>query len=128
MSFSYVLTTSIGKVRLLIPDNDSTNYDLEDDEITYFLGQAGASVNGAAVTACNWLARKYAKKAAFSADGLSIQNSQRASLFAQRAAELQAEADGHMTAVTLDRQDGYSDKAGLSEYETPHRIIYIDTD
>jgi hypothetical protein len=128
MSFSYLLATSIGKVRLLIPDNDSTAFDLEDDEITYFLGQAGSSVNGAAVKACMWLARKYAKKASFSADGLSIQHGQRATIFAERAKELQAESDGYMAAVTLEKQDGYSEKAGASEYETPHRIIYIDTD
>ena len=128
MSFTYLLNTKIGAVRLLIPDNESTDYDLEDDEITYFLTESGNSVNGAAVKACFWLARSYAKRASFTADGLSIQHGQRASIYAARAKELQAEAEGYMTAVTLDRQDGYSEKAGASEYETPHRIIYIDTD
>jgi hypothetical protein len=128
MSFTYVLTTSIGKVRLLVPDNDSTAYDLEDDEIQYFLTQAGSSVNSAAVKACMWLARKYAKKASFSADGLSIQHGARARIFAERAKELQGDANGYMAAVTLEKQDGYSEKTGATEYERPHKIIYINTD
>ena len=72
MAFTYDLATNIGKVRLLVPDNDSTAYDLQDAEIDYFLTDVGGSVKGAAVRACHWLARKYSKKATFSAAGLYI--------------------------------------------------------
>ena len=57
MAFTYDLTTNVGKVRLTIPDNDSTAYDLEDAEISYFLGVVGNNVTAAAVKCCRWLAR-----------------------------------------------------------------------
>lgn len=41
MSFTYDLSTDAGKVRLLIPDNHSTSYILEDDEIDAFLALEG---------------------------------------------------------------------------------------
>lgn len=123
MAFTYDLSTSVGKVRLLVPDNDSAAYDLQDDEISYFLTQAGASVEGAAVKACKWLARKYSKKATFSADGLSMQHTARAQEFAKRAAELEMELFGGITAVTLDKQDAYHDEATQTDYES--RTVYI---
>lgn len=127
MAFTYDLTTDIGKVRLLVPDNDATAYDLADAEIQYFLTETGAAEKAAAVMACKWLARKYSKKATFSADGLSVQYSARAAEFAARAGELEAELLGGMAAVTLDRQDGYHDEAGTSEYQRQVKQIYIDT-
>jgi hypothetical protein len=128
MAFSYDLTTNRGKVRFMVPDTDSAAYELQDDEVDYFLTDAGNSVKGAAVKACMWLARKYATKVSFSADGLSIQNSQRAEAYAARAKELQAEALGYVSSVELTKEDGYSEAANDSEYEQPNRIIYIDTD
>jgi len=121
--FTYNLTDNIGKVRLLIPDNNADAYDLEDDEITYFLDQCGASVAAAAVRACKWLARKYSKKATFSADGLSVQLGERAQMFAARAKELEAELLGGIASVELDRQDAYHDEATQTDYES--RIVYI---
>jgi len=123
MSFSYDLATNLGQVRLLIPDVDSTAYDLEDEEITYFLAQVGSNVKAAAVQACNWLARKYAKKVSFNADGLRVDNQQRAAEFAARAKELKAEMMGGMSAVSLTRSDGYTENATTDDYE--NRTIYI---
>jgi hypothetical protein len=128
MAFSYDLTMDRGKVRFLIDDADYSDYELEDAEIDYFLTRSGSSVNAAAVEACFWLARKYAKKASFTADGLSIQNGQKAQIFAERAKELQIQAIGGVTSVAITRTDGYSEAASSSEYETAHKIIYIDTD
>jgi hypothetical protein len=123
MAFTYDLTTNVGKVRLLVPDNDSAAHDLEDAEISYFLTQTGASVEGAAVRACKWLARKYSKKASFSADGLSMQHTARAQEFAKRAAELESELFGGMVVADIDRQDGYSDEAAQTDYDS--RTVYI---
>ena len=123
MAFTYDLETGTGQVRLLVPDNDNDNYDLEDAEIAYFLDQRGDSAKAAAVMACNWLARMYAKKATFEADGLSIQHSKRAEVYAARAKELGAEMHGSMSVVTIDRQDGYSDEATDSEYQS--RTVYV---
>ena len=111
MAFTYDLSTDIGKVRLLIPDTDATAYYLEDAEITYLLEETGSNVKAAAVSACQWLARKFAQKATFRADGLEIDHSQRAKVFADRAKELQASLEGAMSTVTLDRVDGWSAEA-----------------
>ena len=123
MAFTYDLTTAIGKVRLLIPDNESTAYELEDAEITYFLTERGNSVKAAAADCCNQLARMYAQKATFTADGFNIQHSQRAEVFAKRAAELSADISGALSSVTLGREDGYSEAASDGEYTT--NIVYI---
>ena len=111
MSFTYTLTTNVGKLRLLIPDNVATSYDLEDDEISYFLTERGSNVKAAAVDCCNWLARKYAKLATFSADGLSVQHTARAEAYAMRARELALAAQGDMSTLPITREDGYSDAA-----------------
>lgn len=128
MAFTYSLDTARGKVRFLIPDTDLNNYELENDEIDYFLTRTGSVVNAAAIEACFWLARKYAKKASFTADGLTIQNGQKAQIFAERARELQIQAIGGATSVTITREDGYSEAGTGSEYGSAHKIIYIDTD
>ena len=116
MTFTYDLDTAIGQVRLLVPDNDTDAYDLTDEEITYFLGQVGQSVQAAAVRACRWLARKYAKRASFTADGLTMRYSEQAQAFAVRAQELAAEAGGGLSSVEIDRQDGYAEQADTGEY------------
>jgi hypothetical protein len=123
MSFTYSLDNAIGQVRFLVPDREATAYDLEDAEITYMLSQRGQNVKAAAVDACNWLARKYAKLATFQADGLSIQHGQRAQNFAERAKELAASSQGSIGSVAINREDGYSQEATDSEYES--RIVYI---
>ena len=128
MAFTYDLTTTgesllISKVRLLIPDNDATSYYLEDAEISYFLDQAGHNVIASAVRACRQLARRFALMVGFTADGLTMRHGERAKLFAERAAELEQEVAGSWSTVTLDRQDGYSDVATDTEYES--RTVYI---
>lgn len=46
MSFTYVVATNRGKVRLKIGDTNSAAYSFEDEEIDAFLDEAG-TVNGA---------------------------------------------------------------------------------
>lgn len=129
MAFTYNLSSTVAatlllsKVRLLIPDNDSTAYDLADDEITYFLGTVGNNVTAAAVKCCRWLARKYSKKVSFTADGLTMQHTQRAAEFAKRADELESELYGGISTSTLIRSDGYSDATATNDYED--RTVYI---
>lgn len=129
MTFTYNLSSTVAatlllsKVRLLIPDNDSTAYDLADDEITYFLGTVGNNVTAAAVKCCRWLARKYSKKVSFTADGLTMQHTQRAAEFAKRADELESELYGGISTSTLIRSDGYSDATAANDYED--RTVYI---
>ena len=41
MGFTYELSAAAGRVRLLVPDNDSANYIFDDDEIDAFLALEG---------------------------------------------------------------------------------------
>jgi len=41
MGFTYELSADSGRVRLLVPDNDSANYIFDDDEIDAFLALEG---------------------------------------------------------------------------------------
>ncbi len=45
MSFSYVLTTSIGQVRFNIADTNPADFIFTDAEISHCLGKAGGNVN-----------------------------------------------------------------------------------
>jgi hypothetical protein len=121
--FTYSLTTAIGQVRLLIPDNDAAAYELKDNEIQYFLDQVASNVNAAAVAACRMLARKFATKVSFDADGLRMDYSQRAAAFAARAEELAGAVGGGISTPTLTREDGYSEAAVSSDYAS--RIVYV---
>jgi hypothetical protein len=48
MSFSYVLTTDLGKVRLLIADTNAQTRVFEDEELQVFLDLNGSDLNRAA--------------------------------------------------------------------------------
>ena len=129
MAYTYDLSSSdadellISKVRLLIPDNDSGSYYLQDAEIEYFLDERGDNVRSAAAMACRWLSRKFSQMVSFTADGLTMRHSERARAFADRAAELELEVSGAWSSVGLDREDGFSEAATQADYES--RTIYI---
>jgi hypothetical protein len=126
MGFTYVLTEAVGQVRLLVPDKNADAYELEDDEIDFFLGQQGQNVTAAAVMACRWLARKFAQEPTFKADGLSISNGERARIFAERAEELAAQLQGGYSSVPLSREgtDSFSEAAQYGDYGTA-KVIYV---
>lgn len=63
MSFTYSLSTNVGKVRLLIQDNVQSTAQFSDEELTELLSQNGGSVYMTAAAACRSLATKYALKA-----------------------------------------------------------------
>ena len=56
MSFTYVLSTDIGKVRLKISDKTDTDYHFEDAEITAFLSAEGSVDLAAAAALESWAA------------------------------------------------------------------------
>lgn len=56
MSFSYVLGTARGKVRLMIPDRITPNHIFEDDEIDAFLSIEGDNIKRAAAMALETIA------------------------------------------------------------------------
>jgi hypothetical protein len=49
MSFTYVLSTDVGKVRLLIPDREGTAPSFQDEELTAFLDIEGGTHRAAAL-------------------------------------------------------------------------------
>ena len=54
---SYDITTTVGKIRLLIGDTDIANEVFTDAEITYFYDTAGSINLGAAMAAEAWAAK-----------------------------------------------------------------------
>lgn len=56
MAFTYDLTSDIGKIRLLIMDNQSGSYLFEDTEISTFLSLEGSNVKRAAALALETMA------------------------------------------------------------------------
>jgi len=63
MSFTYVLTTNIGKIRLIISDRNGLDYHFEDAELQALLDVEG-SVNLASAAALESWAAAYALNAA----------------------------------------------------------------
>jgi len=59
---TYILTTTVGKIRLLIGDTDTSDAVFTDAEITYFYSEAG-SIYGAAALALRAWAAKYSANA-----------------------------------------------------------------
>lgn len=120
MAFTYDLNSSDAaiarrsRVRLLIPDNDPASYELEDEELDFFISEAGANIYAAAAAACDWLARKWSQTPAFRVDNVQVDSTSRAQLYAQRAAELRAQAAGGLASVPVQRVDGYAYRGGHS--------------
>ena len=103
MAFTYVLSTSIGQVRLLIPDSNTLQYVFEDDEITAFLAMEGGVVKRAAALALETIASnetmvlKVIKLLDLSTDGAKTSDAllKRAALLrAQAATEAEDGIDG----------------------------------
>jgi hypothetical protein len=94
MTFTYDLTTSRGKVRLLAIDSDSTYAVFSDDEIDAFLSMEDNSVKRSAALALETIASNDAfrvKKVSLldvSADGVSVSDA-----LLKRAALLRKQAD-----------------------------------
>jgi len=116
MAYTYDITTARGQVRFLIPDNNILTAELQDDEIDYLLDERGDDVTAATIDACMQLSRRYAQLVSFKADGLSMQHSQRAKQYAERADALAGDAAGGIVSAGLNRQDGYAVEAAEGDY------------
>jgi hypothetical protein len=62
MTFTVNLTTSVGQVRLLIPDRVEARAQFSDEELTAFLSLEGDVVSGAAALALETLASQIAQE------------------------------------------------------------------
>lgn len=113
MGFSYdALTTStcpLYAIRLEIGDTDSSGSLFDDSELTYFYAQESSSVLKASARAMEALAQRYARRASFSADGLSVQYQGAAREARAQAKEMRKRAGGVGTqTIAMIRRDGYS--------------------
>jgi hypothetical protein len=94
MAFTYVLTTDVGKVRMLIPDRNAAAYFFEDDELTALLAMEGGTVKLAAALALETMAsdEAYVQKAIRIMD-LSTNGPATAAALMARAKVLREQAD-----------------------------------
>jgi len=79
-------------VRLTVGDTDTTDQQLQDSEVDYFLSLFGASGSGriipASIRACEALAAKYARQTDTTNQGLSVAASKRQAHYLQLASTL----------------------------------------
>lgn len=104
------ITTMIDKVRLEIGDTDPASFLLSDDELNYFITQAGGSdIYLSAALACEALATRFARAYNFETDGQKFERRSMSRTYADRAKDLRAKAGaGAGATITTTRIDGYS--------------------
>lgn len=91
------LTSSLNQVRLLIGDVDTTDQQLQDEEITLFLGTTGPFGFGgnlwlAAAACCDALAARYARQVDTKIGAFSAVLSERGRAYQSRARDLRRDA------------------------------------
>lgn len=100
MAFTYVLTTTTGKVRAMIPDSNASSYVFEDDEIDAFYAIEGSSLKRAAALALETIASneamvlKVIRLLDISTDGAKVADS-----LMKRAEKLRSQANDEEIAV-----------------------------
>lgn len=98
--FGYNLSTNVGKIRALIPDNSATSYVFEDEEIEVFYSLEGSSLKRAAALALETIASneamvlKVIRLLDIQTDGAKV-----ADALLKRAALLRKQADDEETAA-----------------------------
>ena len=108
MPFTYDVSTTLGRIRIEAADTVVSASKFDDDELLYFYSEEGNSIRKAAAHALEVQAQRYAQKASFSADGLSVQWAQSAQECRAQAKELRKRAGGASKTVHMTRHDGYS--------------------
>lgn len=94
MTFTYDVSTSTGKVRMLIPDRDEQNVIFQDDEIQAFLSLNDSSVKRAAAEALETIASDQALTLkVISLMDLSTNGASLATALMARAKQLRESAD-----------------------------------
>lgn len=102
MAFTYTLSTDAGKVRLMLPDNNASNYVFEDDEIAAFLELESSNTRRATALALETIASneaytlKVIKLLDLQTDGAKTSDAllKRAALLRKQADDADAAEDG----------------------------------
>ncbi len=94
MTWTYIPSqldsSTLYQVRLLVGDTDTTDQQMQDEEINFYLAQE-PSVRLAAAEVCKALASKYARFVNASVNGVSESASDKAKAYRERAKELEAD-------------------------------------
>lgn len=101
MAFSYVLTTTTGKIRAMIPDSNADSYVFEDAEIEVFYAVEGDSLKRAVALALETIASneamvlKVIRLLDISTDGAKVSDAllKRAALLRSQALDAEAATD-----------------------------------
>ena len=100
MAFTYDLGTNVGKIRVIIPDNNSETHNFEDGELDVFYALEGNSIKRAAALALETIASneamvlKVIRLLDVSTDGAKV-----ADALMKRAAQLRKQADDEEVAA-----------------------------
>lgn len=95
-------------VRFLIGDTDTTDQQLQDEEITYLLNINGGDVYDAAIAAARSLASKYSRQADTRIGDYSVSASQRAAAYLALAKELQQQQVANLVHTSTPYAGGIS--------------------
>lgn len=120
MSFTYDLSTTLGVVRLLIPDTDAASYNFEDAELQALISLELNDPRMAAAQALDILAQRASQQAIrYTINGFSMDRTQVAKTLSDRAHQLRhvAESEPYELESVLEH---YVDSAGrdFSNYPT----------
>ena len=116
MTFTYLLSTEIGQVRLKIQDTAEPAL-FTDEELQAFLTNEG-TVTGAAAAAAEALWFRFSQLVDFQTDDQRFDNSKRVASWQALAIKLRQQAGG-VSSVSMTKVDGYSDDIDASETNAP---------
>lgn len=96
MAWSYnptlLATSALFRVRFLCGDTDTTDQQVQDEEVTFALSKEQNVEDLAAALICEHLATRFSRDASKTIGSLSVTASERAKAYAERAADLRAGA------------------------------------
>jgi SepF-like predicted cell division protein (DUF552 family) len=121
MPFTYVLSTDIGKVRLLVPDRVEAEALFQDDEVEVFLSLEGSNIKRAAAAAKEAIAGdqvlvlKVIKLLDLQTDGAAVARElrQQANALREQAANEEANEEGGAFDIAEMTQDVFSARERL---------------
>jgi len=96
-TYDPTLPTSKDKVRLLIGDNDPASFQMQDEEIGFFISSENGNLYGAAASACRALAAHYARLADTVVESVSVFNAARRESYLKLAVQLEGKRNSSGT-------------------------------
>lgn len=103
MSFTYDLTNNIGKLRLIISDNNSDSYIFEDEELEFFLDRNDENITRTAIEICRALAMKFMQEssAKIRIDDIQIEEGNKHKYYTDLANDLERQLTSGLSADSI---------------------------